>query len=206
MLSPPSSRCSPTAIRSKASSPSSICARIRLKSVVPPPTSQTRISAPSAERVGQLPAMRGDPGVERGQRLLEQRQLRRAPRCCAACDRQLARLLVERRRHGQHDCCRRAATPRPCSRNARGSSASRRCASTRADASTGDSRGPPSAPHGRSAAVRSTRGLDSHDFADATCRAGTSAPSSRAKHADDRRRAWHPRAGGRCRRRAGPDR
>ena len=59
--------------------------------------------------------------------------------------------------------------------------ASRMCASSRADASTGDSLGRRLAPQGRSAAVRSTRGFDSQDFADAISRDGTSAPSSRAK-------------------------
>ena len=59
--------------------------------------------------------------------------------------------------------------------------ASRRCARTRAEASTGDSFATPSAPQGSSAAVRSTREFDSQDFVDEISREGMSAPSSRAK-------------------------
>ena len=59
--------------------------------------------------------------------------------------------------------------------------ASRRCIRYRADASTGEIRGAePVLPQGRKAACRSTPGWASHDFADATCRAGASAPRSRA--------------------------
>ena len=48
-------------------------------------------------------------------------------------------------------------------------------------ATNGDTRrAPSSAPHGRIAAVRSTFGLQSQDFADATRRLGTSAPRARA--------------------------
>ena len=142
-----------------ASSPSSIRARIRLKSVVPPPTSQTRISAPSAKVAGQLPAVRGDPGVERGQRLLEQRQLLE-PRARSPPHRQLARFLVERRGHGEHD--------RAAARAARSSSV-RRAGVVPGVAQVREQRAPtprpataagrPRLPHGRSAAVRSTRGI-----------------------------------------------
>ena len=85
-----------------AASPPSIDARIRLKSVVPPPTSQTSTSAPSVSMRRGVAAMRGDPRVERRQRLLEQhdRGESRGPRRLHG---QLARLLVERRRHGEDD-------------------------------------------------------------------------------------------------------
>jgi hypothetical protein len=56
---------------------------------------------------------------------------------------------------------------------------SRRCVSSRADASTGEIRDS-SAIHGSSGARRSTDGFDSHDFADEICRVGTRAPCSRA--------------------------
>jgi len=44
----------------------------------------------------------GDPRVEGGDRFFEQRQVREL-RLAGRFDRQLARLLVERRRHGEHD-------------------------------------------------------------------------------------------------------
>ncbi len=50
MLSPPSSRCSPTAWRTKPISPRSSTASIRLKSLVPPPTSTTRLCIPGFSR------------------------------------------------------------------------------------------------------------------------------------------------------------
>ena len=46
------------------------------------------------------------------------------------------------------------------------------CASSRAEASTGDSLASASLPHGSSAAVRSTCGFESQDFADEISRAG----------------------------------
>ena len=83
------SRCSPMAIRSKVSSSCSTRARMRLKSVVPPPTSTTRMI--SGEALRQLPAVRRDPGVERGERFFEQRQPLEARRL-RRFDRQLAPL------------------------------------------------------------------------------------------------------------------
>ena len=47
MLSPPRRMCSPTARRDRARSPPSSVTAIRVKSVVPPPTSQTRMMSPT---------------------------------------------------------------------------------------------------------------------------------------------------------------
>ena len=48
MLSPPSRMCSPTLTRSSSRTPSTSVTAIRLKSAVPPPTSQTRTISPGA--------------------------------------------------------------------------------------------------------------------------------------------------------------
>ena len=131
------------------------------------------------EALRQLPAVRRDPRVERGERLFEQRQPLEASRL-RGFDRQLAGFFVERRRHGQHDLL--LFEPRGIVTRARvWFQASRMCASSRAEASTGDSLASASAPHGSSAAVRSTWGFESQDFADEISRPGISAPSSRAK-------------------------
>ena len=73
MLSPPSIRWSPTATRRKPGPVGVSTTVIRLKSVVPPPMSQTRISSPA--RTSRLPAVlvRDDPAIERRLRLLQQR-------------------------------------------------------------------------------------------------------------------------------------
>ena len=102
---------------------SSMRMRIRLKSVVPPPTSQTRTRA-VAEGARQLAPM-----CRRSTR----RTRRAAPRAASGCvspasrrrlDRQLARFFVERCRHGEHDrAAARAAASRP---RVRASSRSRR--------------------------------------------------------------------------------
>ena len=49
------------------------------------------------------PLVRGEPGVERGLRLLEQRRAPARPGFARRRDGELARHLVERRRHGEHD-------------------------------------------------------------------------------------------------------
>ena len=53
MLSPPRRMCSPTARRESTRSPDSSFTAIRVKSVVPPPTSQTRITSPALTRLRQ---------------------------------------------------------------------------------------------------------------------------------------------------------
>ena len=72
MLSPPSRMCSPTARRVRARSPPWSVTAIRVKSVVPPPTSQTRRRSPTLTRFRQLVALRGEPGVEGGLGLLQE--------------------------------------------------------------------------------------------------------------------------------------
>ena len=58
---------------------------IRVKSVVPPPTSHTRIEVADARRAGASASpLRVEPGVERGLRLLEQRDVLEARRPSAA--------------------------------------------------------------------------------------------------------------------------
>ena len=47
MLSPPSRMCSPTARRERIRSPPSSATAIKVKSVVPPPTSHTRMMSPT---------------------------------------------------------------------------------------------------------------------------------------------------------------
>ena len=123
--------------------------------------------------------MPGDPRVERRDRLLEQRDLRK-PRLAAPPARSAR--APPRRTMPARSGRWAVVSSRRLLRGARCVvfHASRRCVRMRADASTGERRGPSSTPHGRSAAVRSTDGLASHDFAEAICRAGTSAPWSRA--------------------------
>ena len=118
MLSPPSRMCSPTATRSSVRSPSRSPTAIRLKSVVPPPTSQTSTRSPTLHLPAPRVAERVEPGVERGLRLFEQRHVLEAGALRGA-QRQLARLRVERRGHRQQDVLlrqrqrrRRPARPR----------------------------------------------------------------------------------------------
>ena len=68
------------------------------------------------------------------------------------------------------------------------------CASSRADASTGDSAARPRRPTAGARAVRSTADSTSHDFADAICRAGTQRAVVARKDAGDGRRASDPTA------------
>ena len=72
MLSPPSIRWSPTATRRNPGPVGVSTTVIRLKSVVPPPMSQTRISSPARTSFCQPSVMRQDPAVEGGLRLLQQ--------------------------------------------------------------------------------------------------------------------------------------
>ena len=174
-LSPPSSRCLPTAVRVNSTRSPSRWTLIRVKSLVPPPTSQTSTIWPSNRALLRLREVIRDPGVERGGRLFEEREVLNA-RLLRRLHGQLARLFVERCGHGEHDVLRaerlaflRSPTP--------GGSAARYCAET----STGDRTRPAScASQGRIFAVRSTSGFDSHDFAEWTVLVGTSAPCSRA--------------------------
>ncbi len=73
---------------------------MRLKSVVPPPMSQTRIRSPTWTCLRQPSPCAVEPGVEGRLRLFEQRHVLEA-RAVGGAQRQLARLLVERRRHGE---------------------------------------------------------------------------------------------------------
>ena len=112
MLSPPSSRWSPVAIRSIAGGPPAGPAgpaRNRLKSVVPPPMSQTRIvpcRSPSAASVASAPGVAGgvvEPGVERGLRLLQQADGCRVAGQPRRFARQRLRRFVERGGNGDDD-------------------------------------------------------------------------------------------------------
>ena len=75
MLSPPSRMWSPTASRVSARLPSSSPTAISVKSVVPPPTSQTRMTSPTLTCLRQSSPVRLEPGVERGLRLFQQRDV-----------------------------------------------------------------------------------------------------------------------------------
>ena len=127
MLSPPSSRWSPTATRSSASVAVG-CRRRDQREVgraaadVDDQDQRRRRRAPPSP----VALVRGEPRVERGLRLLEQRDVAAARLRARAATRELARDLVERRRHGEHDVLRRRAArrdaPRPTRRGgARGS-------------------------------------------------------------------------------------
>ena len=177
MLSPPSRMWSPTAMRSRTSSPASSPTAISEKSVVPPPTSQTRTTSPTCTCSRQRAARRRQPGVERRLRLLEEpragRGRRRRPR---------ARSARARRRRTRPAPSRNTS----CSASGAGmlaSHAARRCAEVRGRRrrparACGTSSG---APHGRIGARRDRRRrAQSHDLADATTRPGTSAPRARA--------------------------
>ena len=102
MLSPPSRMCSPTLMRSSSRPPSTSVTAIRLKSAVPPPTSQTSTMSPGADQVAPRPAGLRGPGVEGGQRLLQQGDVAQ-PRVPGGLGGQAARDLVERGGDGQDD-------------------------------------------------------------------------------------------------------
>jgi hypothetical protein len=84
---------------------------MRLKSVVPPPMSHTSTRSPTRDTAPPAVAERVEPRVERGLRLLEQRDAVE-PGGVRRAQRQLARLLVERRRHGQQHILRGERQPR----------------------------------------------------------------------------------------------
>ena len=91
------------------------------------------------ESVGQSAPMRGDPRVERGQRFFEQRDVRESRRCAALTVSSRASSSNEAGTVSTIGC--RSKPPFSSVRAKSWFHASRRCASTRADASTGDSRG-----------------------------------------------------------------
>ena len=72
ILSPPSRMCSPTLTRSSSRRPSTSVTAIKLKSAVPPPTSQTSTISPSSNQVAPVSARLRRPGVECSLRLLQQ--------------------------------------------------------------------------------------------------------------------------------------
>ena len=159
-------RCSPTAIR--------------LKSVVPPPTSQTSTRSPTVTRRRQRVAERVEPRVERGLRLFEQRHVLEAGRLRPPA----ASARAPPRRTTPARSAARPASPAPARRRRRDVAVQRRA---RGAAGTRPTRRPArsaatssGAPHGRIGAVRFAPPYDSHDFADATSRAGFSAPRVRA--------------------------
>ena len=100
MLSPPSKMCSPTASRDKTRSPPSSVTAINVKSVVPPPTSQTRMTSPTLTRLRHCSACDGEPGVKGGLGLFEQRDVFESG-LRGRLHRQLAGDGVERRRNRQ---------------------------------------------------------------------------------------------------------
>ncbi len=149
---------------------------------MPPPTSQTSaiVVRRSRRSIGRRACARPS----------TRRRRRSVPRAASACDElrrprrfdgQLARLFVEGRRHGEHDRCRSSRRPRR--RRPRSSRSTRRgCASDSAPTHRPARSAEPSrcCPTAGIAACRSTPGWASHDFAEATWRAGASAPRSRA--------------------------
>ena len=110
-LSPPRSRCSPTATRSNDD------ARRRRANL-----DQREVGRAAADVADQhalavrelaieRAGVRRDPGVERGGWLFDQREVAVARRS-RRFDRELARHLVERGRHREHDACPRSACRR----------------------------------------------------------------------------------------------
>ena len=156
MLSPPRRMCSPTASRESTRSPPSSLTAINVKSVVPPPTSQTRMMSPTLTFLRHFSPSRGEPGVERGLGLLQQcdmlqARLRRPPRSSARGPRGRTTPAPSGRRPGFP-----AVRPRPC-RAIRAFQASRRCSRYAADAATGETlRTSSAAVQGRMGARRST--------------------------------------------------
>ena len=141
--------------------------------MVPPPTSHTSTSAPSDSPAASFAAVRGNPRVERRDRLLEQDHVFES-RLLRRLHGQLAGLFVERRGHGQHN----RLLLETDSVSARGlrpivvpgvAQVGQECAPTLRPAT---SAGLPRCPRAATAAVRSTEGLASQDLADAICRAG----------------------------------
>ncbi len=102
MLSPPRRMCSPTARRESTRSPFSSLTLISVKSVVPPPTSQTRMMSPALTLLAPSRAFGLEPGIERGLRLLEQRDILQSS-LGSRLGGELARHRVERSGNGQVD-------------------------------------------------------------------------------------------------------
>jgi hypothetical protein len=157
-------------------SPSLIATWISVRSVVPPPTSQTSSSRVSASSVGELVLMAEQPVVESGLRLFEQAQIGQAglPR---GFQRQRARAFVEGGGNGQDHlllferCLREAVQP--------GGADMRQIAGAGRDRRDLDDLvfGAP----GQDGARRSTEACDSQLLALATRRPGTCAPRSSAR-------------------------
>ncbi len=166
------------------------------KSVVPPPTSTTRImrSPPSARFPA--PLVRREPGVEGGLRLLEQRELAR-PACARRRDGELARDLVERRRHGEHDVLRgeRLVGMRRVPHGAQVREVARRRGDRREarDVVAG-------APGQDGARCGRRRRGESQDFAEVTSRPGHARALDARELADDLAPVLGPRQGQRARR------
>ena len=85
MLSPPKRMCSPTLIRSTSRLPSFSVIAIRLKSAVPPPTSQTRTISPRAHLVAPIASGLCCPGVESCLRLFKQNHFAESSRFRGSC-------------------------------------------------------------------------------------------------------------------------
>ena len=101
MLSPPRRMCSPTLMRSTSRLPSFSVTAIRLKSAVPPPTSQTRTISPRRTWVRQSAAGLRRPGIKGRLRLFEQDDFAEAGRFGGRGG-QISRNFVEGGRDGQH--------------------------------------------------------------------------------------------------------
>ena len=172
---------------------------MRLKSLVPPPTSTTRQRiARLHARVASLDGLRGQPAIERRLRLLEERRRSSSPPCCAASTVRVAGHVVERRRHGQDDrllfqrsrrswpACMRSRL-RPCAADSAPKPRPARCAAH-----------PAARLHGNSGAERSTPGWHNHDLAEVTSRPGIRAAVIAGELADGVLALRVPRQGGRA--------
>ena len=103
MLSPPTSVWLPTAMRRSDSSPSSSVTPMRVKSVVPPPTSQTSSVSPTLSCLRQSSPMSASQAYSAACGSSSSTRSSRQPGRQRRLARQLAGAGVERGRHGQHD-------------------------------------------------------------------------------------------------------
>ena len=207
MLSPPSRMWSPTATRwssrfavalARPRSARSRWCRRRRRS--------TSTTSPGADLLAPVVAARWrvDPGVERGLRLLEQRDACRARR--RAPPRPSARARPRRTTPGTVSTIwRRRASRASSRRGERGSTPRAQVREVAREASTGETFASPRSrlPRQDRRARGRRRGLHSHDLADVTSRSGHQRPALAGEAADDRAPGFGiaPTAGRSCRRR-----
>ena len=177
MLSPPSIRCSPTAMRvSRGVPPACVSTRISVRSVVPPPTSTTSTRRQPANCAASCSPCSASQSWNAA--------LGSSKSCSAGKPARRAASSVSARAPSSNEAGTVSTRSCACS-GASGwaaSHAARTCARYDALACTGETRATScGAPQGRMGAVRSTPGWDNQLLALSTSRPGTAAPRSRAQ-------------------------